>query len=51
MDLTICVQIYSEIQKQLNPDSKQEVLVLREGFTGFQQRYRVSVSSDSRFFG
>ncbi|GHJ86224.1 hypothetical protein NliqN6_2626 [Naganishia liquefaciens] len=33
-------RIYSEIQKQLNPDSRQEVLVLREGFTGFQQRYR-----------
>ncbi|KAJ9109544.1 hypothetical protein QFC20_003288 [Naganishia adeliensis] len=33
-------RIYSEIQKELNPDSKQEVLVLRDGFTGFQELYK-----------
>ncbi|KAJ9107344.1 hypothetical protein QFC21_000794 [Naganishia friedmannii] len=33
-------RIYSEIQQQMNPNSKQEVLVLRDGFTGFQQLYK-----------
>lgn len=43
-------RIYSEIQKELNPEKKQEVYVLRDGFGGFQQLYRVSNTSDSRLW-
>lgn len=34
-------RIYSELQKQLHPESQQEVLVLRGGFTEFAQQYKV----------
>lgn len=36
-------QIYAETRQELAPDAApQEVLVLRDGFSGFQSRYRVS---------
>lgn len=35
-------QIYAETRKKIAPDAQpQEVYVLREGFSGFQARYRV----------
>ena len=39
-------RIYSEMQKQLHPDSQQEVLVLRGGFTEFAQQYKVRLPRD-----
>ena len=36
------MQIYAETRKEVAPDAKpQEVYVLRDGFSGFQARYRV----------
>jgi len=38
-------QIYAETRKEIAPDAQpQEVYVLREGFSGFQARYRVSLA-------
>jgi hypothetical protein len=38
-------QIYSETRKEIAPDAQpQEVYVLRDGFSGFQARYRVCLA-------
>lgn len=42
-------QVYAEKLKELAPESKQEVLVLRDGFTGFQQQYKV-ITGQGFFF-
>lgn len=38
---------YAEALAKVDPTRKQEVLILREGFGGFQQRYRVSAESET----
>lgn len=42
--LTIHGQIYAETRNHRypNPSTPQEIFVLRDGFSGFQTRYRVS---------
>ena len=42
------MQIYSETLQERYPDSKQEVAVLRGGFTDFQAVYRVRLDVVSR---
>lgn len=45
-------RIYSEIRKEVVGEEKpQEVLVLRHGFTGFQQRFRVSFAVRGELVG